>query len=273
MLKRIILALAVTALTIPGPAAAQENATLVLKSGERISGQLIDFGAGGFAMRVNGQDRKVRTNEVAVVDFAGGDTSSIDWSKVTGGTHVVWLRNGQTVTGQFYDIGGKSPLRITVKTDAGDREFTSSEISRIALAPMGSGAAATTGSTGSTVPEGQGIAVPGNQQWTSTGLTVRRGEVLTFQTTGEVQYTPDPNDVAQAAGSKAQKTVGGAPLPTNFAGALIARIGNGQPFAIGDQTSVPMPEAGQLFLGINDDNVSDNKGGFRVNIQRGNRRR
>jgi PA-IL-like protein len=273
MLKRTILALAVVALTIPGLAAAQENATLIMKSGERVSGHLVDFGAGGFAMRVNGQDRKIRTNEVAVLDFAGGDTSSIDWSQVTGGKHVVWLRNGQTVTGQFYDVSGNSPKRITVKTDAGDREFTSNEISRIALAPMGSGTAATTGSTAGTAPEGQGIAVPGNQQWTSTGLTVRQGEVLTFQTTGEVQFTPDPNDMAPAAGSKAQKKVGGAPLPDNFAGALIARIGNGQPFAIGNQTSVPMPEAGQLFLGINDDNVSDNKGGFRVNVQRSNRRR
>jgi hypothetical protein len=270
MLKRTILALAVVALVIPGLASAQDNATLIMKSGERVSGQLIDFGGTGFTMRVDGQQRKVRTNEVAVVDFAGGDLSSADWSKVTGGTHVVWLRNGQTVSGQFYDISGKSPLKITVKTDGGDREFSSSEISRIALAPMNSGAAATTGST---VPEGQGIAVPGNQQWTATGLTVRRGEVLTFQSTGEVRYTPNPNDVAQPAGSKAQQYVGGAPLPKNFAGALIARIGNGEPFAIGDQTSVPMPAAGQLFLGINDDNVSDNQGGFRVNIQRTNRRR
>jgi hypothetical protein len=34
-----------------------------------------------------------------------------------------------------------------------------------------------------------------------------------------------------------------------------------------------MPASGQLFLGINDDNLTDNQGGFRVLIQRsGNRR-
>jgi hypothetical protein len=65
----------------------------------------------------------------------------------------------------------------------------------------------------------------------------------------------------------------GAPLPQNFAGALIARIGNSAPFPIGDQTTVTMPANGQLFLGINDDHVQDNSGGFRVNIQRQNRRR
>lgn len=271
MLKRTFLALAVAAL-VTGLASAQENATLIMKSGERISGQLVDFGGTGFHIRVNGQDRKVRTNEVAVVDFAGGNMTAADWDRVTGGTHVIWLRNGQTINGQFYDISGRTPLKITVKTDSGDREFTSSEISRIALAPMASGAGAAP-TTGSTVPEGQGIAVPGNQQWTATGLTVRSGEVLTFQTTGEVRYTPDPNEVAGPAGSKAQHKIGGAPLPQDFAGALIARVGNGQPFAIGNQTSVPMPASGQLFLGINDDNVSDNQGGFRVNITRSNRRR
>lgn len=270
MFKRTILALVVAALAVPGVAVAQENATLILKSGERVSGQLLDHGGAGFSMRVNGQERTVATNDVAVIDFAGGNMTAADWDRVTGGTHVIWLRNGQTITGQFTDIGGSTPLRVTVKTDSGNRDFTSSEISRIALAPMNSGAAPTTGSS---APEGQGIAVAGNQQWTPTGLTVRRGEVLTFQTTGEVRYTPDANEVAGPAGSKAQRRVAGAPLPQNFAGALIARIGNGEPFAIGDQTSVPMPAAGQLFLGINDDNVSDNQGGFRVNIQRSTRRR
>ena len=269
MFKRTILALTVAALTIPG-VAAQENATLILKSGERVSGQLVDHGGVGFTVRVNGQPRQIPTNDVSVIDFAGGNMSSADWQKVTGGSHVVWLRNGQTVTGQFYDISGTTPLRITVKTDAGEREFSSSEVARIALAPGGSAGA---GTTSAAVPEGQGIAVPGNQQWTATGLTVRRGEALTFSTTGEVQLSTDSADVAHAAGAKSQRYAAGAPLPKNFAGALIGRVGNGEPFPIGDQTSVTMPAAGQLFLGINDDNLADNQGGFRVNVQRSNNRR
>lgn len=270
MFKRTILALAVAALIVPAAAIAQENATLILRSGERISGQLVDHGGGGFTVRVNGQERQVPTNDVAVVDFAGANMSNADWQRVTGGTHVIWLRNGQTVNGEFYDISGTTPLRITIKTDAGQREFSSSEISRIALAPLNSTAVPTSGSA---VPEGAGIAVPGNQQWTSTGLTVRRGEVLSFSTTGEVQLSPDAADMAHAAGARSQRYAAGAPLPRNFAGALIARVGNGEPFPIGDQTTVTMPAAGQLFLGINDDNVSDNQGGFRVNVQRSTRRR
>ena len=64
----------------------------------------------------------------------------------------------------------------------------------------------------------------------------------------------------------------GSPLPGNFAGALIARVGNSAPFPIGNATTVTVPAAGQLFLGINDDNVGDNQGGFRVSIQRQARR-
>ena len=69
MFKRTILALTVAALSLPGVAIAQENATLILKSGERVSGQLVDHGGAGFTVRVNGQERQVPTNDVAVLDL------------------------------------------------------------------------------------------------------------------------------------------------------------------------------------------------------------
>ena len=54
-------------------------------------------------------------------------------------------------------------------------------------------------------------------------------------------------------------------------GALIGRIGNGAPFGIGNQTNVPMPASGMLFLGVNDNNFDDNSGEFRVEITRSGR--
>jgi hypothetical protein len=99
-------------------------------------------------------------------------------------------------------------------------------------------------------------------------LTVRKGETLTFNTTGEVQLSTDASDIAAPAGSKSQRMAARAPLPQSYAGALIGRIGNGAPFGIGNMTTVQMPAAGQLFLGINDDDVNDNQGEFRVDIQR-----
>jgi hypothetical protein len=266
MLKRTILALSVAALTFTGVAQAQENATLTLRSGERVSGQLVDMGGSGFAVRVSGVERQIPTNDVAVIDFAGGSMSDADWAKVPDGTQVLWLRNGTTVNGQLFDIGGTTPLKITFKTSSGDREFSSSEIGRIVLAKA---AVATSGSTSAlTAPTGTGTSVSPKQAWTSTGLTVKKGEVVSFSTSGEVQLSGDASDVATSAGSKTGRRATGSPLPTALAGALIGRIGNGPAFAIGNQTTVAMPAAGQLFLGVNDDGFEDNLGEFRVDIQR-----
>ncbi len=275
MFKRTIFALAVAAVAYGGALQAQENATLTLRSGERISAQLLDHGGVGFTIRVNGQDRIIPQNDVAVIDFTGGTMNAADWAKVTAGQHVIWLRNGETISGSLYDIGGTTPLHLTFKTASGDRMLSSSEVARIVLSHTDAAAAAvsgTTGATPSTPASGSGIVVSARQAWTSTGLNVRRGEVVNFNTTGEVQLSGDGGDLAGSAGSKSGRYAANAPLPRSFAGALIGRIGNSAPFAIGNQATITMPASGQLFLGINDDGFEDNQGEFRVEITRTSRR-
>lgn len=270
MFKRSILAVLLAG-ALAVSTQAQQNATIVLRSGEKVNAQLVDMGGAGFTVRVNGQDRQIGTNDVSVIDFSGnGDLSDADWARVGSG-QTVWLRNGQTVDGQLYDIGGTNPLRITIRTSSGDREFSSGDVGRIVLARPAS-SVATSGSNTAGVPEGQGIAVPANQQWTPTGLTVRRGEVLNITTTGEIRLSADGNEMASSAGASSQRMAAGAPLPRAYVGALIGRIGNSEPFGIGNATTLTAPASGQLFLGINDDHVADNQGGFRVNIQRSGRR-
>lgn len=264
MFKRTILAAAaVCALAVSTQA--QENATLVLRSGEKVAGQLVDMGGVGFTVRVNGQERQIATNDVSVIDFTGnGDVSEADLNR----GQTLWLRNGQTVDGQLYDIAGTSPLKITLKTSTGDREFASSEIGRIVLSRPSPGVATSGSSSTRGVPEGTGVAVPGNTAWTPTGQTVRRGDRLSFTATGEVRLSTDASDVANANGSRAGRKAAGAPVPDAAAGALIARVGNSAPFPIGENQTVTMPANGQLFLGINDDHVADNQGGYRVTLQR-----
>jgi hypothetical protein len=271
MLKRTLSALAIAAMASVGVAQAQENVTLILKSGERLSAQLIDHGGVGFTVKVNNEERRIPTNDVAVIDFTGRKLTNDDWNKVTGGNHIAVLRSGQTVTGQFYDIGGTTPLRITMKTADGERDLQSGEVATIILGRTDAAVAATSGSgtTGSAPSAGGAVVVNGNQQWTSTGITVRKGERLTFNTSGEVRLSSTGDDVAQPAGATSGRKVAGAPLPNQIAGALIGRIGtNGQPFGIGNLNSVVVPETGMLFLGINDDHVADNSGEFRVQITR-----
>ena len=272
MLKRTITAIALAAAAYVGVVQAQENATLTLRSGERISAQLIDLGGGGFTVRVNGQERQIPTNDVAVIDFAGSTMSNDDWAKVNSGQHVIWLRSGETINGNLYDIGGTSPLRLTLQTASGERVVGSNEVTRIVLARTDAAVSGTTGTTRNLEPAtGNGLVVSARQAWTPTSLTVRRGEVLTFNTTGEIQLSGDTNDVAGSAGAKSQRYAANSPLPRNFAGALIGRVGT-TVFPIGNQSTVTMPASGQLFLGVNDDGFEDNVGEFRVDIRRTGRR-
>jgi hypothetical protein len=266
MLKRtVISAFCAAAMLVTGAAYAQDSATLTLRSGEKVSGQLVDLGGVGYTVRVNGSERQIPQNSVAVIDFTGGTMSDADWAKFTGTTQVV-LRNGQTIDGSLYDIGGTSPLRLTIKTPSGDREIGSNEVARIVISRP-ENAVATSGA-GAVTPSVPGaITVQANQPWTNTGVTVRKGQRLTFTTTGEVQLSDDANDIANPDGSKAARYAANSQMKQVLAGALLGRIGNGAPFAIGNQTSIAAPAAGVLFLGVNDDGFGDNKGNFQVIVR------
>jgi hypothetical protein len=268
MLKRMFVALSIATVALTG-LAAQESATFVLRSGERFSGQLVDMGGSGYAVRVNGQDRNIPLGEMALIDFSGSGMSQSDWDRVSG-QHVLWLRNGQVLTGELLDVGGTAPLRISFRADGGERTLQSSEVSRIALGRPSN----TESNIGGGGSGGGGITVSARQPWTPTGITVRQGETLSFTADGEIRISGNPDDVASASGVRVQRFDRRAPMPTVLAGALIGRIGNSEPFGIGTSGTFPAPAAGQLFLGINDSNVSDNEGEFRVQVNRtGTRRR
>ena len=69
------------------------------------------------------------------------------------------------------------------------------------------------------------------------------------------------------AGSKIGRRLSAGPLPGQLAGALIGRVGNGQAFGIGNQAGAAVDAGrGLLYLGVNDDNVEDNRGAFTVTV-------
>src|SRR4029077_19585298 len=118
------------------PIGAQETATLALKNGERPSGELIDMGAGGFILRIHGQDRQFPTSEVAAVEFVVGPLPSAAQLQVNQGQPIVLLRNGQVIEGRLSDVGGTHPLRLTVDTPSGPRDFSSNDVAQLHLAPL-----------------------------------------------------------------------------------------------------------------------------------------
>jgi hypothetical protein len=268
MLKNTLLAggLCLTFLIPALPASAQEPATLVMRSGERISGELVDLGGAGFTIRVNGTDRQVDQNQVAVVEFVGANPN-LQRARAQAGQpgrpHVV-LRNGDVFEGSLYDVGGTRPLRLTVQTPNGQRDYTSNDVAQIYYANAETAVATTGQAAPANVPAGD-IRVEANRDWTDTGITVRRGERLTVNPNGNVNVGP-----GVSAGVNGTQAVSGNnyPVKSASAGALIGRVGNGPAFVIGAQTQVTVPADGRLFLGVNDDNFSDNDGFFSVGIAR-----
>ena len=129
MFKRTILALSVAALTFTGVMYAQESATLIMKSGERVAGQLMDLGGVGFTVRVNGQERQIPTNDVAVIDFTGNGVTDADLARyitfgvsATNGYHHVHEQTKDLLTTYgipWYRSDGNGRITFTTPGTAG----------------------------------------------------------------------------------------------------------------------------------------------------------
>lgn len=258
---------------------AQVTGTVVLKDGQKHTGRNIGYRMDRreIAVRTSQHEEpRMNIDQVAYIDFGGAPARDVT---LTGTQNAVVLRDGTVVRGQVIEVGHENPAdestpyNVVIRTEAGEeRRLAGNQVGRVYFSSPG----ASTGTSGEAQFEkatGEGIVVSARQQWTPTGMTVRSGERVMFQTSGQIQLSDDPKDIAGSAGALSQRKATGSPLPGNLAGALIGRVGQGQPFPIGDQTAVTMPANGQLFLGINDDVLDDNRGEFRVKLQRSGARR
>jgi hypothetical protein len=280
----VIAALATTAAT----AAAQEQATVLKRDGTRVTGRFEAWNRNNNALYIRvslGDQRIIPLGDTAMFEV-DGDARTLPANELEaarGGDHVLVLRSGEILRGRLLNIEGcqgsgkdEEPRILSFKpNDAGERRARFNEVRRFyvgnfpsALAPTAPVPSPTTPAPPE-APAGPGqVRVAANQRWVATGLMVRRTDQVAFTTEGQVQLSGDGEDKAGPAGSLKGRYAGGSPAPSLLAGALIARIGNGPAFAIGDQTQpLPMPGEGQLFLAVNDDEVSDNQGSFLVTMR------
>jgi hypothetical protein len=110
------------------------------------------------------------------------------------------------------------------------------------------------------------VIVTAADRWTSTGVYVREGDVVRVESTGTVQLSADVADTSSPGGAGSGRRAPSAPMPDRPAGGLIARIGNSPPLFVGADPMVRANASGQLYLGVNDDYLADNRGEFRVKI-------
>jgi hypothetical protein len=285
-MRRLIIPALLLALAAGAVAAAQQptfntnkNATLVMKSGDRHSGTLVYHNDNNFNLIENGQEKPYPVDQIAVVDLAGGSPSSSELQQLPTSSdppelqrHMLVLRDGSTIKGKLYTI---KETTFTFDTENGQRrDFEISNIVRMYVSAPASrslyasqlnqptAAVATSGQ-----PAPGSITVNASAGWVDTGRTVRRGQRVTFEPSGEIHFGQGPEQVADANGKQGDPSQPTLPLPSAAVGALIGRIGNGAPFLIGAQGAATMPANGRLFLGINDRELSDNSGAFSVVIK------
>src|SRR5206468_2333194 len=112
------------------------------------------------------------------------------------------------------------------------------------------------------------VTVNANTQWNDTGVTVKKGDRVSFQTTGQIKFGQGAEQTAGPDGNGNSMNPG-YPVPVVGAGALIGKVGNSAAFPIGSNTQpIVMPADGRLYLGVNDNQLGDNSGAFNVLVNK-----
>lgn len=253
--------------------------TVWLEDGTSMRGSLTSLDKRGFAldtMRSTAAGSGHALDDVAMIDFEGrgrriGDERGFE-PRDAGAPHLLVMRDGRRLSGEFIGParqarGGSAERSYLFRSTTGRiASFTSSSASRLYLGHDDTGLPSQTDD--GVFSNGESTVVSARQDWTATGLTVRRGDMIAFQARGEVQLSADNNDRARPSGSYSNRLAPSAPIRNAPAGALIGRVG-GTVFLIGDgHAGVRIPASGELFLGVNDDHFPDNQGSYEVVIRR-----
>lgn len=150
------------------------------------------------------------------------------------------------------------------------QQFPIRTVSRIYLIPQSARTAfrytGATNVSGRSGTFGPGIyrARRREQARTDTGLTVNHGDRVAFNASGQIQWGQNATQTATPDGNPTEHRAT-YPNPTVPVGALLGKIGNGAPFGIGMQTQpLVMQASARLMLGINDNELGDNRGFFSV---------
>lgn len=284
MRKHFFIPLLVGMLALGAAEAFAQSATVVMRNGDRVQAEVRDMSR-VFSLRVNGQPRQVPLGDIVLFDFTGNgrDISIAELSKANAANGYVVMKNGETFDASLKDLMG-DPL-VALFTNG--RKVSLGDVARLYVSSVsnvpGFTAQAATVTTPQPMPEAppsvrdrersaaprnaRTVVVPSNVQWTNTGFNVSRGQYLRFEPSGEIRLSTNAEDIGRPAGALDGRKAERATIPTIPVGALIGRVGNGQPFSIGDTTmAFDMPESGRLFLGVNDDHVNDNSGNYIVKV-------
>jgi hypothetical protein len=189
------------------------------------------------------------------------------------GADTLYLRNGQRIQGELLGVRNGQIEFEERRTFGGTRtvRFDRDEVDRIDFENTrysnnnnnnnNNSTSNTTDGRPTGMREKQ-VVVSGDVAWIDSGVDVRVGQTIYFEAQGRVRWGKDRQD--GPAGERNSPSNPNRPMGNRNAAALIGKIGNDM-FFIGDETGpVRMRSAGRLYLGVNDDVLTDNSGNFRV---------
>ncbi len=111
------------------------------------------------------------------------------------------------------------------------------------------------------------LNVPGTVAWTDTGIDLAAGQQLTITASGTVLHNAPGNDGCDPTGEPATSGHGANVIGCPNHASLIGKIGDaGAPFYVGRTYSVPSSAAGRLYLGVNDNDLTNNGGSYSANV-------
>lgn len=187
---------------------------------------------------------------------------------------TLYLRDGSRVDGELIRIeGGRVEFREGRGRGGGRTlRVDLDEVLRIDFDDRGGGWGSRDDSRygGGGRPQGmreREVVVSADVAWNDTGIDVRAGQTVYFAAVGRVRWGRDRQDGPEGENNSPHNP--GRPLPNRPGAALIGSIGDAarDVFFIGaDPEPFRMRGGGRLFLGINDDVFTDNRGNFRVTV-------
>lgn len=274
MIRKLAFVTAAAVLGAVLVSASAADVTFVLKNGDRVSGTLVYRHTTDFSVVQNGRERTYPSDDIALIQFTGGDPSrdelgqlpNIDNNPNELERHVFVFRNGTIMRGKLHDI-----VDDWFDFDAqqgGRRKHGLSELARLYFNPASARRVYNFDAQPVNQPGAGGgeIRVEANRPFTSAGINVSRGERVRFEVNGDIRIGPNVGAGPDGNPDLAKRL--SYPVRSAAAGALIGRVGNSPPFAIGSRGEIVMPAAGALSLGVNDDKFDDNSGWFTVRVIR-----
>jgi hypothetical protein len=284
-MRSFISAVALVACGATTALAQNARATFILTSGQRDSGAIVHHGGNDFNLIDNnlnlaldsGQEKSYGVDQVAVIDFAGGQPSANELQQIPANGEFLVLRSGDSQPGTFVNLVHGNTLVWRNRTGQ-EQQFATNDVARIYLnpqaarvafnAPATPAAVGTSGTAANTPLQPGEVRVQANLAWNDTGLQVKKGDRVSFQASGQISFGQSSGQTAGPDGNSSMHQQD-YPVPVMPVGGLIGKVDNAAAFPIGSNTRpIVMPADGRLMLGVNDNELRDNSGFFSVIVRK-----